>query len=83
MLFYVRILWIHQFHGIHVAFSQNFEKSRVFCSNFPETAVFPWYIPEISRMVTQKVTHLHKVTIYRVDISKISPLAPPVNHFYL
>ena len=80
---YPRILWIHQFHGICVVFSQNFEKIIVFCTILPVTTVFPLFIPEILKMVAQKVTCLLKVILHRVDIGKISLLAPPVNHFYL
>ena len=46
-------------------------------------AVFPFEFPEISKMVTYKVTNLLKVALDRVDIGEISQLAPPVNHFYL
>ena len=69
--------------GFMLSFLEILRKSSVFCSNFPMIAVFPLYIPKILRMVAPKVTHLLKVTIYRVDISEISPLAPSVNHFYL
>ena len=81
--FYLRIQWIHQFHGICIVFSQNFEKSTVFCSILPMVAVFPFEILEILNMVTYKVTNLLKVALDRVDISKILPEDPPVNHFYL
>ena len=38
---------------------------------------------EILIKATHKVTSLLKVALDRVDISKISPEDPPVNHFYL
>ena len=63
--------------------SQNFEKSIVFDSIFLWTAAFPLYIPEILRIIASKGHPFGEVVMYRVDISEISILAPPVNHFYL
>ena len=61
------------FMGFVLSFLKILRKTVYFVAIFPITAVFPLYIPKILRMVAQKVTHLLKVTIYRVDISEISP----------
>ena len=68
--------------GYVLSFLKILRKAVYFLAIFPVTAVFPLYIPKISKMVAQKVTHLLKVTICRVDSSEISFLAY-VNHFYL
>ena len=67
--------------GFVLSFLEILRKLLCFVA-FSQDGWFPPENPEILKMVTPKVTSLLKVALYRMDISKISPLDSPVNHFY-